>query len=317
MSNKNSAVLTRYTALRSFHLQTTGISPLDYSRALVHAKGLMESYIDYKNILKQIQIVIQDAAFGLIGLEQAQTQDIPKIASADQFSQSQNSSHTVPTEKATVVDTPGSGLPEISWKAYAATIPGLVQASRDCKALMIAIIKQVDDLTENPAAVDKQPNSSKVQDPALFRQLIPVSKPKAMGLPLKTGPMPVAQPITQTPGALTTATAAAPSGPTQSTPVPALRRQSPVQPVAPNEIVKQHTGEQMPATPALPSEQTATQQTEKVEEEPATQQATGEGQKPATSALPSEQPATQQTEEGEEVPATQQATVEDTPPSDS
>ena len=56
MSNKNSAVLTRYTALRSFHLQTTGISPLDYSRALVHAKGLMESYIDYKNILKQIQI---------------------------------------------------------------------------------------------------------------------------------------------------------------------------------------------------------------------------------------------------------------------
>lgn len=50
-----SAILTKYTALRSYQTLTNKGSPLDYENAGVYTNSLLESYLEYKGIWKNIQ----------------------------------------------------------------------------------------------------------------------------------------------------------------------------------------------------------------------------------------------------------------------
>lgn len=43
-TNPNSAILTKYTALRSYHEQTVRGSPLDYENAGIYTSGLLDAY---------------------------------------------------------------------------------------------------------------------------------------------------------------------------------------------------------------------------------------------------------------------------------
>ena len=49
------AILTKYTALRSFQEQAGPCSPLDYEIAGVYTSALLEAYMDYKYIWRQVQ----------------------------------------------------------------------------------------------------------------------------------------------------------------------------------------------------------------------------------------------------------------------
>ncbi|KAH7358861.1 hypothetical protein B0T11DRAFT_341079 [Plectosphaerella cucumerina] len=48
------AILTKYTALESFHLQNRTCRPLDYENAGIHTGALLDNYMDYKVLWKQI-----------------------------------------------------------------------------------------------------------------------------------------------------------------------------------------------------------------------------------------------------------------------
>ncbi|KAH7142929.1 hypothetical protein B0J13DRAFT_596179 [Dactylonectria estremocensis] len=48
------AILTKYTSLASFHKQKTDFSPLDYESAGIYTRALLDHYMDYKSLWKQI-----------------------------------------------------------------------------------------------------------------------------------------------------------------------------------------------------------------------------------------------------------------------
>ena len=52
----SSAVLTKYTSLRSFYEQTIEGSPLDYENAGVYTSALLDAYLEYKTIWTDIQV---------------------------------------------------------------------------------------------------------------------------------------------------------------------------------------------------------------------------------------------------------------------
>ena len=49
-----SAVLSKYTSLRSFHEQMPGVAPLDYDNVVLYHTYLLEAYMEYKYIVKQL-----------------------------------------------------------------------------------------------------------------------------------------------------------------------------------------------------------------------------------------------------------------------
>ena len=53
---RTSAILTRYTSLRSFVLVQKDISPLNYDNAGVYTADLLDAYMDYKLHWKNINI---------------------------------------------------------------------------------------------------------------------------------------------------------------------------------------------------------------------------------------------------------------------
>jgi hypothetical protein len=47
-------VLSKYTSLRSFHEQMPSIVPLDYDNVVLYHTYLLEAYMEYKYIVKQL-----------------------------------------------------------------------------------------------------------------------------------------------------------------------------------------------------------------------------------------------------------------------
>lgn len=56
-----SAVLTKYTALRLYQVLANKGSPLDYENAGVYTNSLLESYLDYKDVWKHVQLSTENA----------------------------------------------------------------------------------------------------------------------------------------------------------------------------------------------------------------------------------------------------------------
>ena len=51
-----SAILTKYTSLRSYYEQTVLGSPLDYENAGVYTSALLDAYLEYKSIWTDVQV---------------------------------------------------------------------------------------------------------------------------------------------------------------------------------------------------------------------------------------------------------------------
>src|ERR1700710_1617257 len=106
-ANHNSAILTKYTALRSFVEQAGNFTPLEYENAGVYTSALLDAYMDYKNIWKTIQVATWDV-----------------------------------DNKFAVLLPPAAKLEDGS-EPYPTTLEGLDHARRDCRFQMISIVKEV------------------------------------------------------------------------------------------------------------------------------------------------------------------------------
>ena len=58
------AVLTKYSALKSFHVAGAQFSPLTYENAGLYTTTLQDAFLDYKNIMKDIALLAMDVDEG-------------------------------------------------------------------------------------------------------------------------------------------------------------------------------------------------------------------------------------------------------------
>ncbi|CAO2650018.1 Nn.00g013100.m01.CDS01 [Neocucurbitaria sp. VM-36] len=186
------AILTKYTALKSFHEQMGFFSPLDYENAGIYTAALLDAYMDYKSIWKQIQTMNWDFENGTLLLEEAKpSQELldygnscrPKMPTTtpEHNSQATTSAPAVPEgsensdDLVTVPKRPFT--PNVlDCEPYSPSIVGLNKARRDCRLEMIKIVHEVDAVTADPS-IALQPGRDWVYlSPAIFNQLIPTRK---------------------------------------------------------------------------------------------------------------------------------------------
>ncbi|KAH7473499.1 hypothetical protein FOMA001_g11835 [Fusarium oxysporum f. sp. matthiolae] len=164
---KISAVLTKYTSLRSYHEQTRKGSPLDYENAGVYTAALYDAYTDYKMMWGQIHTMIGGFNTNEIRLFTREALTIPKDFVEDMKKdqenkkthynervkareEAENAAALAPyTPNKTRDDKPiEKPLPINKFEPYKADIFGLEKAAHDCRFEMIKIVRET--LKEEP-----------------------------------------------------------------------------------------------------------------------------------------------------------------------
>ncbi|KAL7764027.1 hypothetical protein ACKLNR_005172 [Fusarium oxysporum f. sp. zingiberi] len=164
---KISAVLTKYTSLRSYHEQTRKGSPLDYENAGVYTAALYDAYTDYKMMWGQIHTMIGGFNRNEIRLFTREALTIPKDFDEDMKKdyknkeshynervkareEAENAAALAPytlnkTRDHKPIEKP---LPINKFEPYKADIFGLEKAAHDCRFEMIKIVRET--LKEEP-----------------------------------------------------------------------------------------------------------------------------------------------------------------------
>ncbi|KKY14619.1 hypothetical protein UCRPC4_g06666 [Phaeomoniella chlamydospora] len=167
---RTSAILTKYTGLRSFYEQSIKGSPLDYENAGVYSSALLDAYMDYKLLWKNIQTTIWEVDNGVATVK-AREKNNSLTAYANDFSTAYSDqlklyedSKKPQKDDAQIIEVYGSTettkkvmekpLPPNKVAAYDPDIFGLDKAKRDCRFEMIKIVR------ETKESVDKQKEST-------------------------------------------------------------------------------------------------------------------------------------------------------------
>ncbi|KAJ5263841.1 hypothetical protein N7478_011446 [Penicillium angulare] len=180
------AILTKYSALESFHLQNPDFSPLDYENAGVYTGSLLDNYMDYKSLWKQISFASYELESNRATIDLAQpSQDVYDLAkvkgplppgkrSARKLLQaSTKGALAVAQEK----DTPVPSNPtetEESVPVFPASFAGLIQARKLCRMEMAKIVSEVDAVAEDPSVATDVTRDSYFLNPLIFKQLVPI-----------------------------------------------------------------------------------------------------------------------------------------------
>jgi hypothetical protein len=77
-----SAVLAKYSSLRSFYEKNVHGSPLDYENVGVYTAALLDSYMDYKMAWKELQNMSKEVGAGRMILEKQDEQPELKVLAA-------------------------------------------------------------------------------------------------------------------------------------------------------------------------------------------------------------------------------------------
>ncbi|KAJ7700955.1 hypothetical protein B0H16DRAFT_1332585 [Mycena metata] len=157
---RTNAILTKYTALKSFHEKTLKGSPLDYENAGVYSSALLDAYMDFKVMWRNIQMDTQ--ALSLIATPSDETNENEVDARPKQ---------AVEVRPHEPVEVP---LPPNALTPYPANIFGLDKARRDCRFEMIKIVKEVDAVAQDPKVAIDPSRTWQYLSPAIFRLLLPV-----------------------------------------------------------------------------------------------------------------------------------------------
>ncbi|KAH0037799.1 hypothetical protein KCU78_g1609, partial [Aureobasidium melanogenum] len=202
------AILTKYTALRSYHTHFSGLKMPAFEMAGVYSTILQESYLDFKTIAKNLQVLAYAVSAGqtkLIsafaarkkleaaakGLEAAakptSISDAEGPIVTPAMSSESSDAEPVPSNDSTVqkakehkerpVDGPYIWTPIVLKKDFPPTLQGLEDARSMVCMILIRIVQEINILTKFPeAAMDEgrvQPHIS----PFLFKEFLPVGEP--------------------------------------------------------------------------------------------------------------------------------------------
>ena len=195
----SSAVLTKYTSLRSFHEQMPDVEPLDYTDCYLYAELLLDVYMDYKSIYTNIVSMLAKVDSGFAELTKAQieqgTLDLeePEVNPGTEGHQAYVKAGTKPHNISQTIATPQSSNERaFKYVAYSPSIIGLNNARRDCLLAMMAIVQKVnyearftdfadcekvDQLCKMPNRASDQALEEFWMCPSLFRALLPLLSP--------------------------------------------------------------------------------------------------------------------------------------------
>ncbi|KAJ5294392.1 hypothetical protein N7508_009213 [Penicillium antarcticum] len=183
------AILTKYTALRSYHEQTTLGSPLDYENAGIYTGGLLDAYAEYKTLWKDIHQTISD-----VNSRNASARPREVVPGMKAYAESFDADYkerltqyngvvkTIEANreayKGVTVEKP---LPPNEVVPYRGDLFDLDKARRDCRFEMIKIVREVNEVTVNPQIATDPNRNWRYLSPNIFKLLVPTTAP-----PVKT-----------------------------------------------------------------------------------------------------------------------------------
>lgn len=187
------AILTRYTALESFHRQRTNFKPLDYENAGIYTGALLDAYMDYKALWKQISNATYELESSRATINMGEpSEEIAKLARVREFPSGKTNSTTrqitegsstsstvteVRDQQQLAVleeDNPiSSDIKEVS--VFPPSFAGLIQARKVCRFEMSKIVREVDLVANDPTLSTDPSRDSYFLHPLVFKQLLPVS----------------------------------------------------------------------------------------------------------------------------------------------
>lgn len=179
------AILTKYTALRSFHATNLQVTLPYFERAGVYTNILLEAYLDYKTIAKNIQVLAFEASSGLQALQPSPATAALETSEAALAGAEKSTEKTVDHDEDSVVsvgeisidDTVSQAVAPLRIrKPYPATIQGLETARTHCRYMLNRIVSEVDVVSRNPDVAIDEKRALPYMSPFLFKELIPVSR---------------------------------------------------------------------------------------------------------------------------------------------
>ncbi|KAJ4258214.1 hypothetical protein NW762_008362 [Fusarium torreyae] len=142
------AILTKYEALRSFMaLKPAKLSPIMYENAAIYTNALLDAYMDFKNIYRNISSDLFDIQAGTKVLEKSM-------------------------ETGTLADSTTLSKVDDDSK-FSASYKGLDLARRACRFQMMKIVTEVDQVTKDPTISTQETRGEQYQSPVAFRDRLP------------------------------------------------------------------------------------------------------------------------------------------------
>ncbi|KAF7341631.1 hypothetical protein MSAN_02060600 [Mycena sanguinolenta] len=193
------AILTKYTSLKSFYEQSIKGSPLDYENAGVYSSALLDAYMDYKVLWRDIQQAAWEVDKGQSALtaknalpefaelqaeskayydkqvaeyqqqQQALQAAPPTTDPAADPNAAQPPAPVVPAQR-TLLEAP---MPPNNIVPYKGSQFGLDAARRDCRFEMIKIVREVDAVAADPRVACDPSRTWQYLSPAVFHMLLP------------------------------------------------------------------------------------------------------------------------------------------------
>ncbi|KAF3082680.1 hypothetical protein TWF569_006884 [Orbilia oligospora] len=190
------ALLTKYTALRSFYTTQLSFDLPVYDKTGTYTNILEEAYLDYKAILGTIQVL----AYGVCEGKKALVVN-PRSASAVEQTKAiiektrnQNSetstaeapptTDVAPRKESTansttsVVKAPArviNSAPLLVTDPFPVTIAGLEEARLMCRYMMNRIVQEINNITIKPEIANDESRPLPFQSPFLFKLLLPIA----------------------------------------------------------------------------------------------------------------------------------------------
>ncbi|KAK6354951.1 hypothetical protein TWF696_004079 [Orbilia brochopaga] len=190
------ALLTKYTALRSFYAAQPFELPA-YDKTGTYTNVLQEAYLDYKAILSTIQVLAFEVSEGTKALmlnprapgavDQSKTiLEQTSNEESDKSAKEPSSATEIDSPEGSIVDVTSAvtkappalevvdSPPLVVSDAFPATIAGLEEARLKCRYMMNRIVQEIDNITIKPEIAADENRPLPYQSPFLFKLLLPL-----------------------------------------------------------------------------------------------------------------------------------------------
>ncbi|KAK4169843.1 hypothetical protein QBC43DRAFT_283408 [Cladorrhinum sp. PSN259] len=204
------AILTKYTALADFQMKKDDFSPLDYESAGIYTSALLDHYMDYKAMWKEIshatyelkgnRATIEIARPGEETYALARIEPLPatqvdakaKLAIQDSsdlgilritdVAQQQAKAQELVVKETNCIhhhhdnNTNANSTPvkAFQFPVFSPTFAGLIHARKVCRFEMAKIVNEVDLVAKNPKLATDTTRDAYFLNPLVFEQLLPI-----------------------------------------------------------------------------------------------------------------------------------------------
>ena len=167
------AILTRYTALASFHTASQVFNPLDYENAGIYTGALLDSYMDYKALWKQISSACVELEANRATIERGEPSK--KVCDLANLVEYLPPASEKGSNQGNINQIPATERKQRKLEPFEPTFVGLIEARRVCRTEMANIVREVDIVAKAPTVANDITRDDQFLHPLVFKQLLPVS----------------------------------------------------------------------------------------------------------------------------------------------